>query len=462
VIQRNESLDALRGLAILGMVLSGSIAFGILPAWMYHAQTPPPAHVFIPTLPGITWVDLVFPFFVFSLGAAIPLALQKIESKEKGIGSAIVIALRRFLLLVYFAIFIANIPSGNITAIPAYLKWIISIVAFLILCFQFYKPKNSGRKEIIIRTIALCTGTLLLFILSYFNKIQFSLFKSDIIIVLLGNMAFFGTLFWWFTKKYPVVRIVLLGILMALFFIAPVPGSPDEQGFFGSPIQWMYRFDYLKYLFIVIPGTFAGEWLLKYNGSKKTEIASTTFLKLLGSLSFLLIFINILFLFNRNIYLNIVMTILLIGWGLILLYKRSNEIEKWLVLFFKTGSFLLLLGLLFDAFQEGIKKDPANFSYYFVTAGLAFYMMIVLYSLQLTRFGNGAIHFLSLNGRNPMVAYVAGNLLVLPILNLSGLIYFFNSMLDGVSVGFLRGVIFTSIVSIITVFFTKRNWYWKT
>jgi predicted acyltransferase len=65
--QRLESLDALRGFAILTMVLSGSIAFGgVLPGWMYHAQVPPPKHVFDPTHPGITWVDLVFPFFLFS------------------------------------------------------------------------------------------------------------------------------------------------------------------------------------------------------------------------------------------------------------------------------------------------------------------------------------------------------------------------------------------------------------
>ena len=72
--QRNQCLDALRGFAILAMVLSSSIAFGILPAWMYHAQVPPPYHVYKPEIPGITWVDLVFPFFLFSIGAAIPQA----------------------------------------------------------------------------------------------------------------------------------------------------------------------------------------------------------------------------------------------------------------------------------------------------------------------------------------------------------------------------------------------------
>ncbi len=34
--------DALRGYAIITMVLSGTIASGVLPGWMYHAQVGPP------------------------------------------------------------------------------------------------------------------------------------------------------------------------------------------------------------------------------------------------------------------------------------------------------------------------------------------------------------------------------------------------------------------------------------
>ncbi len=78
--QRADSLDALRGFAIITMILSGSIPFGgpvALPGWMYHAQLPPPNHVFNPNVPGITWVDLVFPFFLFAMGAAFRFALRK-------------------------------------------------------------------------------------------------------------------------------------------------------------------------------------------------------------------------------------------------------------------------------------------------------------------------------------------------------------------------------------------------
>ena len=36
--KRALSLDAFRGYSILTMVLSSGIVFGVLPAWMYHAQ----------------------------------------------------------------------------------------------------------------------------------------------------------------------------------------------------------------------------------------------------------------------------------------------------------------------------------------------------------------------------------------------------------------------------------------
>ena len=69
---RALSIDALRGYAIITMVLSATIVHGVLPGWMHHAQVPPPDHIFNPDLPGLTWVDMVFPAFLFALGAALP------------------------------------------------------------------------------------------------------------------------------------------------------------------------------------------------------------------------------------------------------------------------------------------------------------------------------------------------------------------------------------------------------
>lgn len=105
-MKRAISLDVFRGYAIVTMVLSGTIASGVLPGWMYHAQMGPRSnYTFDPQLYGITWVDLVFPFFLFAMGAAIPFSvggkIEKGENLWKVIGECVLRGIR----LTFFAIF---------------------------------------------------------------------------------------------------------------------------------------------------------------------------------------------------------------------------------------------------------------------------------------------------------------------------------------------------------------------
>jgi uncharacterized membrane protein YeiB len=103
-MKRFESLDILRGMSIFGMVFSAIIPYGVLPEWMYHIQNPPPSHALDITRYGIGWVDLVFPVFIFCMGAAIPFAFRArwaakgrdTISDLKGIGE-------RFLMLLAFS-----------------------------------------------------------------------------------------------------------------------------------------------------------------------------------------------------------------------------------------------------------------------------------------------------------------------------------------------------------------------
>ena len=105
---RALALDALRGYAIITMVLSATIVTHVLPGWMSHAQTPPPDHVFNPLLPGITWVDLVFPFFLFAMGAAFPFSIRKRAEKGDSKLKLVYEAVKRGIQLTFFAIFIQH------------------------------------------------------------------------------------------------------------------------------------------------------------------------------------------------------------------------------------------------------------------------------------------------------------------------------------------------------------------
>ena len=112
--KRAFSLDALRGYAIITMVLSGTIASGVLPGWMYHAQVGPRSNfAFDPSFYGITWVDLVFPFFLFAMGAAFPFSIgNKLEKGESKLRIAWDCLLRGF-RLTFFAIFILGCKMSN-------------------------------------------------------------------------------------------------------------------------------------------------------------------------------------------------------------------------------------------------------------------------------------------------------------------------------------------------------------
>jgi predicted acyltransferase len=467
---RNESLDALRGFAILSMVLSGAIAFGgVLPAWMYHAQVPPPVHKFDPSIPGITWVDLVFPFFIFSMGAAMPLALKKYIDEGKGFLSVLIVAFKRFFLLVFFALFSQHMKAWVISSEPTSQDHLLSMIGFLLMFFQFFEYKGTRFKIpfFALKLFSFFVACFLLAKLPFWNGVGFQKYKSDIIILVLANMALFGTIIYYATKSQPIIRIGLLPFIMAIFLSAKEPSLSWTKTIFEwntigeLKFDWLYKFYFLKYLFILIPGTIAGEWLLQAFQQKNTsDTHSNKFSFALIGLTFLLIFFNLYALFTRQLFLNVVVSSSIIAfiWFLLKEYDSSHLYRRMA----SAGAYLLLLGLFFEAYEGGIKKDTSTYSYYFVTSGLAFYCLILFDQMSKSSLMNSIIHYFALNGKNPMVAYVAGSLVLLPILNLTGTIEWYNSMNQNALMGFSRGVLFTGLVSLITIFFVKKGWYWKT
>ena len=70
--QRIASIDIFRALTMLLMIFVNDLAsVKGLPWWTYHI---PPGEF------GMTYVDVVFPAFLFIVGMAIPLAFQKRRS----------------------------------------------------------------------------------------------------------------------------------------------------------------------------------------------------------------------------------------------------------------------------------------------------------------------------------------------------------------------------------------------
>ncbi|KQC01918.1 DUF5009 domain-containing protein [Pedobacter sp. Hv1] len=461
-IARNQSLDVLRGTAILLMVLCSSIAFGkVLPAWMFHAQTPPPYHVFKPEIPGITWVDLVFPFFLFSMGAAIPLALNSKAEQQPFYKIALQLA-TRLVLLAFFAIFTLHARAWVMDKQPTIFTHVLSIAGFILLFLMYGNWSRFVKKYVAlaIKIIGFLAAVIFLYVYPFAYG-QFSLAKSDIIILVLANMAFFGGLIWYLTRNRPWLRIGILPFVMAIFLGAKEVDSINSIIFNWSPAAWLYQFYYLKYLFIIIPGTLAGDWFLKEN--KQAELirdSSKRIFILIACIATALIVINLWGLFTRALVLNLALNAIgCLALSVLIKKIKAGQTIKQLT---QAGIYLVLLGLFFEAYEGGIKKDYSTYSYYFVCSGLSFFALLSFSIVERLGCFKKLMDFLAANGKNPMIAYTAGNLFLIPLLKISTLSVYLDAMSTNAINGFARGLIFTGVVALITICFTRLKFFWKT
>ncbi|WP_396171044.1 DUF5009 domain-containing protein [Flavobacterium sp.] len=467
--KRALALDALRGIAIIGMILSGQMNLTHLPAWMAHAQVPPNAS-FDPSIYGITWVDLVFPFFLFAMGAAFPFSLgsklDKGENKFKLCWESFVRALQ----LVFFAVFFQHMKPFVINSAMDTTACFLSLFAFglmflmfvndIIPVFRNYKYGTWG-----VKLTAFLIGFIIMYNLEYSGKktTAFDIYFSDIIIIVLANMAFFASVIYIFTYKKPSYRLLVLPFVMAVFLAAANPGWVKTVYDF-TPVPWAYTFYYLKYLFIVIPGSLAGEYLYEWINSATDKVSekSNSNVYLIALTSLALIVSNVIFLYTRQLELNVLVTlILLVSSYSILKSNTTNFGVFWNKLFF-IGAYCLVLGLVLEAYEGGIRKDQSTYSYYFVTSGLAFFA-ILFFSVVCDYFQCiKSTKFLVLAGQNPMIAYVATALVVMPILALLTISNYFDVFKTSAFMGFLQGVILTTLAILLTIYFSKIKWFWRT
>ncbi len=469
-LRRANALDALRGLAILLMILSGNIHFANhLPAWMYHAQVPPPNFKFNPDLPGITWVDLVFPFFLFAMGAAFPFGLTK--KLQSGIAKWKIDlqVIQRGLVLVAFAIFLQHTKPFLFSSDPQPVDWLIGLLSFGVMFVVLVRLPStiSSAMRYGVKSAGIAAAVVILALLRFPDGSGFQLTRSDIIIIVLANTALFGSLIWIYTRENILFRLGILGILIALRLTQSIDGSWNQLLWNFSPFPWMYKLYYLQYLFIVIPGSIAGDLIYRWINTDQTEeserssITDQQMLILLFSMA-ASVTATVVGLFERAIPITIIFVLIMFGVSSFILKKGRSSTEQLFRSLFHWGSFWLLLGFFFEAYEGGIKKDHPTMSYYFVTTGLAHFTYIA-FSVITDHFRRSRIVGLLIdNGQNPMVAYVAGNVFVLPILTLTGL----SSVLDLLTFdpwfGFGKGLIFTLLVALTAGYCTKKNLFWRT
>ena len=447
---RLNEIDLLRGFAVIGMVFSGILPFnGALPAWMYHAQVPPPKHIFNPNLPGLTWVDLVFPFFLFSMGAVIPAVLpQNIE--KQGLKNTFFQLFKRFLLLLALAVFsfnfapLRNLGAGDVADIAG-------IAAYVSLFLVFFKhPDWLPRRALSLKI----SGIFLLLGLVYMKMVFWGgldIKNNDSILRVLANVYFFGALLWYVSKENELLRVGFIFMVLAAYL-----GDMDGgymQNFWRWQDPWHLVSPYLlKYLIIFLLGTLAGDWLLK----KETLVEKITFQWDYFILSIALTLLVLVGLFNRSLELTLLSCLLAVSFFYYRQkWKKKVSTDKNKI--FYVGIFILFCGLFMEPFQGGIKKDPSTLSYFFISSGIAFIWVHAFMKMETSKLSVFLFPIQSI-GKNALMAYFMAGFLLMPLFNVSGL---GDIIGQSTLVLLFRAFIVTILLGVIVHFCTKRGLFWK-
>ncbi|MBO7300292.1 MAG: DUF5009 domain-containing protein [Tidjanibacter sp.] len=470
--QRAYALDALRGYAIITMVLSATVVAGILPEWMYHAQTPPPTHAYMPEISGLTWVDLVFPFFLFAMGAALPFSIgSRLERGDRWWRVALDVVLR-WLQLAFFAIFIQHFYPYVLSAPQDLRSWALAMGAFALLFpmfMRFEKVPQWGR--VLIKVAAYAVAVVMLLTTSYASGRTFSPDFSNIIILILSNVALFAGIVYMATSakclhgKGRWVRMVLIALLALLVLGADRESSCASDIMHYSPVWWLLRFDYLRYLLILLPAMEAGEMLresMRASDVTERQTKNDRWAVVLAVAGVALVVATLGTVQNHLIALWAVIAVamlLVMGVASRRISGSKGALWRGLTLL---AAVLIVLGIATEPLQGGIKKDPATLGYLFTTAGLAVAALVAL-SVVVDYFGcRKATAFLWQSGQNPMVAYVACDLVVYPLLNATGAVAILYPFYASPLLGVLHGVILTTLTVLITMLTTRKKWFWRT
>lgn len=462
------SLDFLRGVSIFGMIFSAIVPSGVLPAWMYHIQNPPPSHALDISVSGIGWVDLVFPLFIFCMGVAIPLSGRNKIGHGCTVGEYIKGVFARFFMLWLFSYLYVLL---NFSTADGFWPQLFTLFGFFALfpLYRVYRKEGKGYSFCgmnISRTfVKRGLGVLLVFYLIVIGHFEFgeviSVYRRGIIIFLLAFLYLFGSLIWYFTRNNINNRVVLFVLLLLFVHVTRILDWPAIT--YANPnVRWWFNMEYFYFLLVLIPATIVGDMLC---GTELKRAWSREYFnrKNISHLLFpsLLLFViwQCIALYLNMAYWNIVLSILFCTSGFFIVRKYFRECS----ILFMMASVLLLYGLFFIQIEGGISKVPCTVGYCLVTCGIS--MILLLFSFYLCAFCDNSflVGIFSGAGKNPLMSYIAFGNFVMPLLHVTGAITLYNALyLSGSP---LSGTIRAAVMVIFTMWIVswagKKNIYWK-
>ena len=191
----------------------------------------------------------MFPFFLFTMGAAFPLAMRKrLEngtSKWAVAGSLV----KRWIILTAFAILLGNAYSIGASPRPDVVKGLFNIVLWGALFITLVRVKDE-KKGLIINLSGLAILIGMAVLAKYYMGLTLTCWSSDVIIMILANVALAGGLLWMFTKDSLRLRWLVLLFIIALKALSSYAPQTLEWVPAMHRIGWFFSWGYMQYLAI--------------------------------------------------------------------------------------------------------------------------------------------------------------------------------------------------------------------
>jgi heparan-alpha-glucosaminide N-acetyltransferase len=159
---RIASIDIFRGLTMILMIFVNELAsIKGLPWWNYHA---------LARIDVMTYVDMVFPAFLFILGMTIPIALERRLLKDRSMQRLWLHVISRTIALIILGLILANAEKGD----PALMGmgtslWAILALTGAVLFWNVYR--DSKRYLILFRALRLSGLALMIVMFAIFRRV---------------------------------------------------------------------------------------------------------------------------------------------------------------------------------------------------------------------------------------------------------------------------------------------------
>ena len=460
--RRAFSLDALRGFFLLTMTLgftTGTAKF--YPEWMFHRQQPWGAETPL-DVAGISWRDLAYASFLFTMAAALPLTMSRQMEKGALEIQIVLAAVKRWALLFFYALLIGH--SNTYFLGYTQTARVLSIVGFVVMAMVFTRRRadwDEGKYRIVNRAgWLLAIAFLALTPLTYGKTFSFD--RNDDIIVGLAFASLIGIVLWYFTRENLNARLAALGVAVALYLGAKGDGW-ISQWWWDAKFPWLFSAQRLVLLAVVVPGTIMGDIILRWmrsaedgEGARGWSRMRVTGLTLLTLAFTPLVTVGM---YNRWVGLTTLLCAAMLVGGAFLVYAPVTATERMMRSMFIWAGIWLMLGLFLDPFENGIRKIPDTLSYFFTITGTTSMLLIALTGIvDGLRRRKWVSVFIDL-GHNPLLLYVMYTILINSALEL---IPPLRGVLRG-SFGeaMVRSLLSVGLVIVIVRAMSRKRIYWR-